>query len=115
MRRVHLSPREITAFGSHGVTMVSPGRVRGPVPGFGVHLATFAAGAVVGRHETRLWQLLAVVSGGGWAAGADGVRVPLAAGDAVLWQPGELHESGSDAGMVAVLVESPVVPVPDAG
>ncbi|MCF6509987.1 hypothetical protein E9549_21725, partial [Blastococcus sp. MG754426] len=67
MRRVRLSPREITAFGSRGISMVSPARVPGPVPGFGVHVATFAAGAVVGRHETRLWQLLAVVSGAGWA------------------------------------------------
>ncbi|MGY2003210.1 AraC family ligand binding domain-containing protein [Blastococcus sp. SYSU DS1024] len=115
MRRVRLSAREITAFGSRGVVMVSPARVGEPVAGFGVHLATFAAGAVVGRHETRLWQLFAVVSGAGWAAGADGGRVPLATGDAVLWEPGELHESGSDAGMVAVVVESPVVPVPDEG
>ncbi|MGY1721624.1 cupin domain-containing protein [Blastococcus sp. SYSU DS0533] len=115
MRRVRLSSREITAFGSHGVSMVSPARVLEPVPGFGVHLATFAAGAVVGRHETRVWQLFAVVSGAGWVAGTDGVRVPLAAGDAVLWEPGELHGSGSDAGMVAVVVESPVVPVPDGG
>ncbi|WP_091931036.1 hypothetical protein [Blastococcus sp. DSM 46786] len=115
MRRVRLSPREITAFGSRGVSMVSLARVPEPVPGFAVHLATFAAGAVVGRHETRLWQLFAVISGEGWAAGADDVRVPLAAGDAVLWQPGELHESGSGTGMVALVVESPVSPVPDEG
>ncbi|MGY1834294.1 hypothetical protein ACI79P_04210 [Blastococcus sp. SYSU DS0510] len=115
MRRVHLSPREITAFGSRGVSMVPPARVLEPVAGFAVHVATYAAGAVLGRHETRLWQLLAVVSGDGWAAGADGVRVPLAAGDAVLWEPGELHESGSDGGFVAVVVECPVAPVPPEG
>ncbi|MGY1987667.1 hypothetical protein ACI792_15730 [Blastococcus sp. SYSU DS0669] len=115
MRRVHLSPREITAFGSRGVSMVPPARVLEPVAGFAVHVATYAVGAVLGRHETRLWQLLAVVSGDGWAAGADGIRLALAAGDAVLWEPGEPHESGSDGGMVAVVVECPVAPVPPEG
>ncbi|MGY1884474.1 cupin domain-containing protein [Blastococcus sp. SYSU DS0753] len=115
MRRIELPPREITAFGSRGVSMVSPARVPEPVPGFAVHLVTFAAGAILGRHETRLWQLFAVVSGEGWAAGGDGVRVALAAGDAVLWEPGELHDSGSGTGMAAVVVECPVTPVPDEG
>jgi hypothetical protein len=53
-----------------------------------------------------------VVSGEGWAAGRDGHAVPLVSGDAVLWEPGEEHASGSSTGMVAVLVQSPVPPVP---
>jgi hypothetical protein len=47
-----------------------------------------------------------VVSGSGWASGADGVRHDLAAGDLVRFEPGESHESGSEDGMVAVIIET---------
>jgi hypothetical protein len=52
--------------------------------------------------------VFAVVVGTGWVAGEDGVRRPVAAGDreAVVWSPGEVHESGSDDGMLVVIVES---------
>ena len=32
-------------------------------------------------------------------------RTPLATGSAVYWQPGEWHETGSEAGLVAIVVE----------
>jgi hypothetical protein len=52
------------------------------------------------------------VSGEGWAAGPDDEPVALGAGDAVLWEPGEEHSSGSDDGMVVVIVQSPEPPFP---
>ena len=112
MRRVSLPVRTLEAYSSTGVTLMRFGGVELPVEGFGVDVATFAAWSRIGRHPTQLWQLLAVVSGAGWAAGPDGHAVPLVAGDAVLWEPGEEHASGSSGGMVAVIVESPVPPVP---
>jgi quercetin dioxygenase-like cupin family protein len=63
-------------------------------------------GGVVGRHPTGSHQLLAVVSGSGWVSGADGEREPVAAGDVVIWEPGEEHESGSEQGMTALVVEA---------
>jgi quercetin dioxygenase-like cupin family protein len=63
-------------------------------------------GGVVGRHPAAVAQLFVVVRGSGWASGADGERVGLDAGDAVAWEPGEEHESGSETGMAAVVVES---------
>ena len=83
-----------------------------PVEGFAVDVVEFAARSRIGRHPTRLWQLLAVVSGEGWVAGPDGHAVPLAPGEAVLREPGEQHASGSSSGMVAVMVQSPVPPLP---
>jgi hypothetical protein len=47
-----------------------------------------------------------VVAGAGWASGADGERVPLATGTAIHWEAGEEHESGSDQGLSAIVVES---------
>jgi len=79
-----------------------------------VDVLTFEVGAVLWRHPTRLWQLFSVVLGAGWASGADAVHVPVAAGDCVLWEPGEEHESGSDEGMVVVVVrQTPSRPLPD--
>jgi quercetin dioxygenase-like cupin family protein len=112
MRRVTLPVHALDAYSSTGVAITRFGRVEQPIEGFGVDVATFAAWSRIGRHPTHLWQLLAVVSGAGWAAGPDGHAVPLVAGDAVLWEPGEEHASGSSVGMVAVIVESPVPPVP---
>jgi quercetin dioxygenase-like cupin family protein len=112
MRRVALPVHALEAYSSTGVAITRFGRVDQPIEGFGVDVATYAARSRIGRHPTPLWQLLAVVSGEGWAAGPDGHAVPLVAGDAVLWEPGEDHASGSSTGMVAVIVQSPVPPLP---
>lgn len=64
------------------------------------------SGGVVGRHPAVAAQLFAVVKGSGWVSGADGEREPISAGEAVLWEPGEAHESGSDEGMRVLVVEA---------
>lgn len=63
-------------------------------------------GGVVGRHPAGVAQLFAVVSGTGWVSGGDGAPEPIGAGEAVLWDAGEEHESGSDEGMTALVVEA---------
>ena len=63
-------------------------------------------GGVVGRHPAGVAQLFAVVGGSGWVSGEDGEREPIVAGDAVLWEPGEEHESGSEDGMSVLVVEA---------
>ncbi len=111
VRRLALNRSEVTAFGSSGVTASPHARVEA-VEGAGVDVLTFAPGALLGRHPTRLWQLFAPVAGRGWVSGSDGVRVTVVAGDCVLWEPGEEHESGTEAGMVAHVVQTPVPPLP---
>ena len=112
MRRLALSSSTLSAFSSTGVTVRAHARVEQRVEGFAVDVVEFAARSRIGRHPTHLWQLLGVVSGDGWVAGPDGHAVPLGPGEAVLWEPGEQHASGSSGGMVAVIVQSPVPPVP---
>jgi quercetin dioxygenase-like cupin family protein len=64
------------------------------------------SGGIVGRHAAGPHQLFAVLSGSGWVSGRDGVREPVSGGDVVVWEPGEQHESGSDEGMSALVVEA---------
>jgi quercetin dioxygenase-like cupin family protein len=63
-------------------------------------------GGVVGRHPAAVNQLFVVVGGSGWVSGDDGEREPIRAGEAVLWVAGEEHESGSEEGMAALVLES---------
>jgi len=114
VRRLSLTARDLGAYGSTGVTVTPHARVLEPVDGFAVDVTRYAAGSVNGRHPAPIWQLLAVVHGEGWAAGDDDQRLPLTAGDAVLWEPGEEHSSGSADGMVAVIVQSSRPPLSEA-
>ena len=60
----------------------------------------------MGRHTGRVAQAFVVVQGEGWVSGADGERRPVTAGTAVFWDAGEEHESGTDSGLTAIVVEA---------
>ena len=70
-----------------------------------------APGGVVARHPAVVPQLYVVVSGSGWVSGAEGERQPIEAGEAVLWEQGEEHESGSETGMKALVIEAESIDV----
>lgn len=63
------------------------------------------ADGLVGTHDAAVHQLFCVVAGEGWVAGADDVRHPIGPFQAAEWAAGERHTSGTDTGMVAVVVE----------
>ena len=64
------------------------------------------ANGFIPRHPATGPQLFVVVEGNGWVSGDDKVKVPVQAGVAAFWGPGESHESGADAGgMRAIVVE----------
>ena len=93
----------ISGFGSHGARGVPL-----TMPDGDAHVVCIrlARGGVLGRHPAAVEQLFVVVEGEGWVSGPDGQRVPVAAGTAVHWSAGEEHESGSDEGLTAIVVES---------
>jgi quercetin dioxygenase-like cupin family protein len=97
--------REIHDWGSAGVAMRT-------LAGFGsseltrVTHAKYGAGATLGRHPTGSWQAFAILDGTGWVEGREGTRVAVRAGDVVVWEPGEEHASGSDAGMRVCIVQT---------
>jgi quercetin dioxygenase-like cupin family protein len=104
MRRVTLEgEREASASGTLGA------RVRRLAAEAHVVVIEIAPGGVVGRHPAAVPQLFAVLRGAGWVSGADGERTPVRAGEAVVWEAGEQHESGSEQGMAALIVEAEVL------
>jgi hypothetical protein len=50
-------------------------------------------------------QLLCVTVGSGWVAGADGIRAPITAGQAAAFERGEAHETGTETGLTAIVLE----------
>ena len=77
----------------------------------GIHVGCMrlGPGGAVGYHQAASHQILAVVEGVGWTRGEGPERTPIAAGQAVYWQPGEWHETGTDVGLVAIVVEGDVL------
>lgn len=63
-------------------------------------------GGVVGMHEAPVPQLFIVVHGEGWVCGGDQEKVFIKTGEGVLWQTGEAHESRSDSGLTALVIQS---------
>ena len=70
-----------------------------------VHWVCVSPGGVIGPHPAGFAQLLIPLDGSGWAAGADGVRLPISPGQAAAIAAGETHSKGSDAGMQAVMIQ----------
>ena len=95
--------REVTRFDSRGATIAGIARGSGAVQ---VSLLQLAAGGVLGMHPAACPQLFLVVAGSGWVRSRDGARQPLEPGWAALWKTGEPHESGSEHGLTAVVVEA---------
>jgi quercetin dioxygenase-like cupin family protein len=101
LRRIELTgEREVTAAGSVSA------RVRRLAAEAHAVVIEIAPGGVVARHPAGVPQLFVVVSGSGWVSGANGEREAIQAGGAILWDQGEEHESGSETGMRALVVEA---------
>ncbi|MFC4555084.1 cupin domain-containing protein [Georgenia faecalis] len=103
MRVVTLPRRRIEAFASSGVVMdflptVTGGRT-------GVRLARIDAGGTLGRHRAPTRQMFAVVEGTGVVSTTGYPDVVVGVGQAVLWEPGEDHETRAGTAMLVAVVE----------
>ena len=58
------------------------------------------------RHPATVPQILAVLEGAGRVSGADGRFEPIAAGEAVFWAAGEEHETETEDGLTALVLEA---------
>lgn len=61
---------------------------------------------VIGYHQATVDQLFLVVSGEGFVRSEDTDFISVEAGDAVFWAKGEWHETKSDKGLTAIVIES---------
>ena len=61
---------------------------------------------IIGYHEAVVSQLLLIVDGEGYVCGADKEKVKVEAGQAVFWKKGEFHETCTENGLIAIVIES---------
>ena len=73
-----------------------------------IHLMSFDPQGIIGTHQAGGPQVLLIIQGEGWVRSESPEPIPVAVGDAVFWDVGEWHESGSEAGMTALVIESTV-------
>jgi quercetin dioxygenase-like cupin family protein len=66
------------------------------------------AGGVIGRHPAQGRQLLAVLVGDAIVSGSYGDPVVIGPGQAAVWEPYEEHETRSETGLTAFVVEGDV-------
>jgi len=76
--------------------------------GMSVQAACFrlTPGGRIVRHPATVPQILAVVAGSGWVSGADGREERIEAGRAAFWEAGEGHETRTDDGLEAIVIEA---------
>lgn len=61
---------------------------------------------IIGLHKACSPQLLLVANGQGWVRGDSEDKVQVTVGDAVFWEAGEWHETKTEAGLNAIVIES---------
>lgn len=61
---------------------------------------------VIGFHQAVIPQLLLIVSGEGWVRGEMDEYTKVHSGEAVFWDKGEWHETKTDTGLTAIVIES---------
>ncbi|WP_228554595.1 hypothetical protein [Catenulispora pinisilvae] len=100
--RFDRAERPIAAYDSVGLvaTRIAAGEGR-----MRLTCLTVEAGGVIGTHQAPSSQMFLVTAGAGWVAGADGVRTEIRTGEGVVWDEGEIHTSGTDGGLTALVVE----------
>jgi quercetin dioxygenase-like cupin family protein len=60
---------------------------------------------ILDRHPAASAQLLCVIAGKGEVSGGEGIARPIQAGQAVLWEAGEEHETSTSSGLTAIVFE----------
>lgn len=105
MRIYRLAPenaRIVTAFGSSGAE-ITP--ILRNTSGCQVSYLKLTGGGELGLHPAVGEQVFLVLEGEGWVEGETGERIVIQAGEAAFWMDGEIHRSGSEHGLTAMLIE----------
>ncbi|MGG0667272.1 hypothetical protein [Sporosarcina koreensis] len=61
---------------------------------------------LVGYHEATIPQALIILEGEGWIRTGEEEKMKVTAGDVVLWENGEGHETTTETGLKAIVIES---------
>ena len=93
--------REITAYGSRGLTAEALLRS----DEIALTVLRVEAGGEIGRHPTDVDQFLLVLAGRGTVQSGDGPWEPVEAGHLVIWRAGEVHTTRADEDLTAYVLE----------
>ncbi|TDL38288.1 cupin [Macrococcoides bohemicum] len=72
-----------------------------------INIANLDSNGVIGSHKAPVNQLLIVTNGEGKVRTNTTDFIPISINQAVFFNAGEVHETRSDTGMVAIIIESP--------
>lgn len=61
---------------------------------------------IIGYHQAVVPQLLLIVNGEGWVRGKTDEYTKVHSGEAVFWEKDEWHETKTDTGLTAIVIES---------
>ncbi len=61
---------------------------------------------IIGYHEAVVPQLLLIMNGEGFVRGEKEEYFKVQSGDAVFWEKDEWHETKTDKGLTAIVIES---------
>ena len=98
----HEAGKSIDRYNSSGFTISNVVHLVGEAV---VNCAYLEVNGVIGYHQAAVPQLFLVVQGEGWVRGEAPERNPIKAGQAAYWEKGEWHESGTETGMTAIIIE----------
>ena len=97
------SGRSIQAFGSAGFTLAPLARLASNAR---ISCARLEPRGRIGQHPAASAQLLLVIQGEARVRGGTDDAVPLRAGEAAFWEKGESHETSTEGGLTAIIVEA---------
>lgn len=60
---------------------------------------------IIGYHQAFVPQLLLIVSGEGWVRGETNEYIKVHSGEAVFWDRDEWHETKTNKGLTAIVIE----------
>jgi quercetin dioxygenase-like cupin family protein len=61
---------------------------------------------VIGYHQAVVSQLLLIMNGEGYVRGDKEEYIKVQSGDAVIWEKDEWHETKTETGLTAIVIES---------
>lgn len=61
---------------------------------------------IIGYHQAVVPQLLLIMNGEGFVRGEKEEYIKVQSGDAVFWEKDEWHETKTDKGLTAIVIES---------
>lgn len=73
--------------------------------GVQIGCAYLEEGGIIGNHQAVVPQLLLVIKGQGYVKGQKDKLVKIQTGEAAFWEKDEWHETRTDEGLTAIIIE----------